>query len=99
MLQAMVFPPPPLVTNSSPFFRLPGGTLEAGSLGDVTILDLEAPFDVAAPFVSKASNSPFLGEKLRGRAVATVVGGHIRFDLRAPAVETQPRRATKKSKR
>ncbi len=80
-------------------FKLPGGTLEAGSLGDVTILDLEVPFDVAVPFVSRASNSAFLGEKLRGRAVATVVGGRIRFDLRAPATEPHPKRAAKKSKR
>lgn len=80
-------------------FKLPGGTLEAGSLGDVTILDLDVPYDVAVPFVSRASNSAFLGEKLRGRAVATVVGGRIRFDMRAPATEPHPKRAAKKSKR
>jgi dihydroorotase len=80
-------------------FKLAGGSLQAGNLGDVTILDLDAPYEVAAPFVSKASNSPFFGQKLRGRAVATVVGGQIRFDLRTPAAQPQPKRAAKKSKR
>ncbi len=80
-------------------FRLPGGTLQAGSLGDVTVIDLDAAYTVEAPFVSKASNSAFLGEKLRGRPVATIVGGRIRFDLRAPAAEPQPKKAPRKQKR
>jgi dihydroorotase len=64
-------------------FNLPGGTLRAGAPGDVTLLDLDAPFKIAAPFQSKASNSPFVGESLHGRAVTTIVGGAIRYDIRA----------------
>ncbi len=64
-------------------FNLPGGTLRAGTHGDVTLLDLDAPFAVSPPFHSKASNSPFVGEALRGRAVTTIVGGAIRYDIRA----------------
>jgi dihydroorotase len=64
-------------------FNLPGGTLAAGSAGDVTLLDLDAAFTVGA-FQSKASNSPFIGDKLRGRPVMTIVGGEIRYDIRAP---------------
>jgi dihydroorotase len=65
-------------------FNLPGGTLAAGAPGDVTLLDLDALFTVGAPFQSKASNSPFIGDKLRGRAVTTIVGGEVRYDIRAP---------------
>jgi dihydroorotase len=73
-----------LSTGPARIFNLPGGTLRPGSPGDVTLLDLYASFTVAAPFRSKASNSPFIGEALRGRAVTTIVGGNIRHDLRAP---------------
>jgi len=63
-------------------FNLPGGTLSRGALGDVTILDLKARYQVTNTFHSKASNSPFIGEALTGRPVATVVGGVVKFDLR-----------------
>ncbi|HUP45966.1 MAG TPA: dihydroorotase [Thermoanaerobaculia bacterium] len=63
-------------------FSLPGGTLKPGSLGDVTLLDLDAKFDVPATFVSKASNSPFIGRTVRGRVAATIVGGEVRYGSR-----------------
>lgn len=67
-------------------FSLPGGTLRNGALGDVTLVDLDGRTEVRPPFVSKASNSPFLGRTLHGRVVATIVGGKLRHDARtAPA--------------
>jgi dihydroorotase len=66
-------------------FNLPGGTLRAGSPADITLLDLDARFQVTNTFHSKASNSPFIGETLQGRVVATLVGGSVEYDLRAPA--------------
>ena len=57
---------------------LPGGTLEKGAPGDVTLLDPEREYEVIPEkFESRARNTPFGGEKLRGCAVATVVGGKI----------------------
>ncbi len=59
-------------------FNLPGGTLQRGALGDVTLLDLKARYQVTNTFHSKASNSPFIGQKLRGRIAATIVAGAIK---------------------
>ncbi len=58
--------------------RLPGGHLCPGAPGDVTILDLEKEWVVdARQFRSKSRNTPFAGWRLRGKAVATIVGGKI----------------------
>ncbi len=78
-------------------FNLPGGTLREGSPGDVTLLDLNSRFQVTNTFHSKASNSPFIGETLQGRVVATIVGGVVKYDLRAP--EPLPVRRRRKPKR
>jgi dihydroorotase len=71
-------------------FNLPGGTLRAGTIGDVTILDLDSRSEVPASFLSKAANSPFIGQMLTGRVVATVVGGALRYDTRQGASEAVP---------
>jgi dihydroorotase len=81
-------------------FNLPGGSLRDGAIGDVTLLDLDARYAVANAFHSKASNSPFIGETLQGRAAATIVGGNIRHDLTMTAAATRaPEPAKKKTKR
>jgi dihydroorotase len=75
-------------------FNLPGGTLRPGSPADITLLDLDARFQVTNTFRSKASNSPFIGETVQGRVVATIVGGAVQYDLRVPAplVAEKPRK-------
>jgi dihydroorotase len=55
---------------------LPTGTLKPGAPADVTLLDLERPYEVVpAGFRSKGRITPFAGWELRGRAVGTFVGG------------------------
>ncbi len=56
--------------------RLPKGTLSVGADADVTVLDptREWVFEKTGT-ASKATNSPFYGWPLRGKAVATIVGG------------------------
>ncbi|HEX2123232.1 MAG TPA: dihydroorotase, partial [Thermoanaerobaculia bacterium] len=49
-----------LTSGPARVFHLPGGTLRAGSLGDVTLLDLDARYEVPVESHSKASNSPFI---------------------------------------
>jgi dihydroorotase len=80
-------------------FNLPGGTLRTGAIGDVTMLDLDARYQVANTFHSRASNSPFIGETLQGRAVATIVGGAVRYDLRVRGTAKPKRASVRKVKR
>ena len=56
--------------------NLSKGTLSVGADGDVTVFDPNADwiFHVAES-ASKSRNSPFNGWKLKGRTVATIVGG------------------------
>ncbi|MDE2741255.1 MAG: amidohydrolase family protein, partial [Gemmatimonadota bacterium] len=58
--------------------RLPGGALTPGMPGDLTLLDLTREWEVVpAHFRSKSQNTPFAGYRLKGKAVATIVGGQI----------------------
>lgn len=58
--------------------RLPGGVLTPGMLGDLTLLDLTREWEVVPEhFRSKSRNTPFAGYHLKGKAVATIVGGQI----------------------
>ena len=77
-------------------FDLPGGTLRPGSLGDVTIADVNTRYQVTNTFRSRASNSPFIGETLHGRVVATVVGGVLRYDMRAGSAPPAPKKKSRK---
>jgi dihydroorotase len=58
------------------------GTLRPGAVADITLIDpgLEWRVDVTK-FRSKSVNSPFDGWKLTGRAVATIVGGRVKYRL------------------
>jgi len=71
-----------LTSGPAGVFNLPGGTLRPGSLGDVTLIDLEAGHHVDRPFHSKAANTPFLGVTLQGRIAATIVGGVVKHYIR-----------------
>jgi dihydroorotase len=60
---------------------VPHGTLEVGRVADVTIIDPEREMLVeAAALRSRSKNSPFLGWRLRGMAVATIVAGEVVFE-------------------
>ncbi len=63
-------------------FHLPGGSLAKGAPADVVVLDPQVAWTIdAATFKSRSRNTPFDGRPVRGRAVATIVGGQVVYRL------------------
>lgn len=59
-------------------FKLDAGTLSVGATADVAIIDPNLDWTVDdKKFYTRGSHSPFVGRKLKGRAVCTIVGGKI----------------------
>ncbi|HEX8523984.1 MAG TPA: dihydroorotase [Tepidisphaeraceae bacterium] len=58
------------------------GTLRQGADADVTIIDPEMKWTIdAEAFASKSRNCPFHGWEVKGRAVKTIVGGAVKWEL------------------
>ncbi len=67
-----------LTTFPARTLGLEAGSLARGAPADITIIDTEAVWKVEPEkFHSKGKFTPFEGMELRGRAVATIVGGKI----------------------
>ncbi|WP_436860731.1 dihydroorotase [Staphylococcus caeli] len=61
-------------------FDLPYGKLEEGSFADLTVINLEEESEIKAEdFASKGTNTPFLGYKVYGTPVLTLVEGEVKF--------------------
>jgi dihydroorotase len=69
--------------NPSNILGLNRGTLKAGAIADITVVDPAAQWTVAADtLASKSKNSPFLGWDVKGAAACTVLGGRVVFSGR-----------------
>jgi dihydroorotase len=69
-----------LSTRPAQLLNIAGGSLKVGAPADVTVIDPQREWTVDVETMrSKARNSPFHGWKLRGKALATVVGGELRY--------------------
>jgi dihydroorotase len=68
-----------LLTNGpASVLNLPVGTLSVGALADVAIIDPDKEWTVsAADLVSKSKNTAFDKRKMKGAAVATILGGRL----------------------
>jgi dihydroorotase len=69
--------------NPARLLRLAGGTLATGAAADITVIDPNLAWAVELDHLrSKSRNTPFMGMRLKGRAILTMVGGEIVYDGR-----------------
>jgi dihydroorotase len=67
-------------TRPAQIIKLDRGTLREGAPADITIIDPNLAWTIdASKFKSKSRNCPFNGWQVKGRAVATIVGGDLKW--------------------
>jgi dihydroorotase len=72
-----------LTVNPARLLKLDRGTLTVGAAADITIIDPNLEWTVDRDQSgSRSRNTPFHGRKLKGRAVRTIVGGKIVWELK-----------------
>lgn len=71
-----------LSTNPARIIGRPGGSLAVGAPADLVLIDPDHRwvYDPAKGY-SKSRNSPWAGREMIGRALATIVGGNVVYDL------------------
>lgn len=65
--------------NPARLYRLDKGYIRAGAVADLVVFDEKEGY-VADAFVSKSSNSPFVGKELRGRVKYTICEGKVVYE-------------------
>lgn len=71
-----------MTTGPARVLGIQAGTLSPGAAADITLIDADMEWAVSADgFKSLSRNSPFIGAKLVGRAVRTIVNGRTVFEL------------------
>jgi dihydroorotase len=72
-----------MTTKPAEIVNLDKGTLREGADADVTIIDPQRKWTIdKEQFVSKSRNCPFHGWEVTGRAVMTIVGGDVKWELK-----------------
>ena len=73
-----------MAVNPARLLRLSeNGSIAAGALADITIIDPNCEWTVEPDmFRSKSRNTPFAGMRLKGLGIATIVGGKVIFNRR-----------------
>ncbi len=71
-----------LTINPSKAMGIDYGSLGKGDRADVTIIDIDSKWTVEKDKLkSKSKNSPYIGHEMVGRAVKTIVGGKVVFEV------------------
>lgn len=71
-----------MTCNPAKILGIDRGTLQVGAAADITVIDPNREWLVAAEkLASKSKNSPFIGRKMKGAAVYTVVGGKVVYKI------------------
>lgn len=67
-----------MTINPARILKIRKGTLSVGADADITLIDLNKEETInAEEFESKGRNTPFIGMKLKGVPVMTIVGGRV----------------------
>jgi dihydroorotase len=71
-----------MTTKPAQIIKLHKGTLKEGADADVTVIDPQRKWTIdMEQFASKSRNCPFHGWEVMGRAIATIVGGAVKWKL------------------
>jgi dihydroorotase len=69
-------------TKHAEIVKLDRGTLHEGAVADVTVIDGNLPWKIDMhQFKGRSRNCPFHGWDVKGRAVATIVAGMVKWQL------------------
>ena len=66
-----------MTVNPAKLYNFEAGYLAENGPADITIFDDKANRTVGPDFASKSSNSPFIGETLKGQVKYTICKGQI----------------------
>ncbi len=67
--------------NPAKIIGIDKGTLQLGKAADVVIFNPSEEYTIdAAEFASKGKNTPFHGRRVKGRVMATILGGQIVYE-------------------
>ena len=66
-----------MTVNPAKLYKMDKGCIEAGKIADLVIFNPDEEWEVTENFVSKASNSPFIGQKLYGKIKYTICNGNV----------------------
>ncbi|ULG72812.1 dihydroorotase [Macrococcus brunensis] len=69
-----------LTTKPADVFKLPYGRLAVGEPADIAVINLDEEYEIKEEdFLSKSSNTPFIGEKVFGNVTLTLAEGKIAY--------------------
>lgn len=78
--------------NPARIFHLPYGSLSVGVPADVAVFDPNHAWTVVADGLhSKSTNTPFVGQRMKGRVMLTLVDGRVVYDGRPEPPGVKPK--------
>ena len=69
-----------MTVNPAELYHLPAGKIQVGAPADLVIFNPDEEW-IADKFVSKSSNSPFIGKKLYGKIHCTICNGNTVYSI------------------
>lgn len=82
LVRTGILTPPELILkmsrNPAAILGIDRGLIEIGKAADLAVIDVDAEYEIGTePFLSKSSNSPFLGKRVFGQILYTIKDGTV----------------------